>query len=243
MNTELSKLLLQLSETDKDTLLLANERGDIRKKLTTETEKLERERKRLVALEADYQTRSERQSREETQLRDEERRIVERRKQLTAGGVKNAKLLERELDVATRTIHNLEQNAINTMEEVEAAGTQVAVQRESLEKLETHVATLRLEQEARLSAIESQVAKLGEEIKSLRGKADPALLRLYDRIRTRYPANPVAVIKESSCQGCYRALPHMTVNQILAGNANVQCPGCHRLLVMLEQDKPKEIDE
>ena len=61
-----------------------------------------------------------RQALEEHRLKDEEKKIVDRRKQLSAiGGAKSAKLMERELDIATRVLQTMEQNAVQTLEEVD----------------------------------------------------------------------------------------------------------------------------
>ena len=86
--------------------------------------------------------------------------------------------------------------------------------------------------------MEKELKVLNKEISGFDKKKDKQLDNLEDRIRnlylrvqTRYQADPVALAAKNSCRSCYRALPHQTYNQVLAGNMLMQCPGCSRILV------------
>jgi len=56
-------------------------------------------------------------------------------------------------------------------------------------------------------------------------------LRLYERVRAKYPAQPVAVADNGSCSACFRSLPPQLFNEVLQGEKILQCPGCARILV------------
>ena len=236
VDNKLGQLLLTLSEHDQRICQFTNRQ----KELNDRRNSLEREIAELRTVieenEGQYREVASRQALEDHRLKEEQARIVERRKQLTAiGGAKVAKMMEREIDIAGKAVQTLEDEAMKVMEEAERLNKVVT---EAKEKLETLSATLTSETpqiESELNSINGELSGARTEREALYNTLEPRLQRLYHRVQGRYPASPVAHASKASCRACFRSLPQQTYNQIMAGYYLIQCPGCARILVYTEE--------
>jgi predicted nucleic acid-binding Zn-ribbon protein len=82
-----------------------------------------------------------------------------------------------------------------------------------------------------LQGIESNLQQYGaERTKLVDIMGQGAVLTTYNRIKDRFPSNPVVdVANRDSCAGCYMKLGPQVVVQISRGDV-VRCPGCSRFL-------------
>ena len=230
-NTESSKVLFSLSKTDAEILVTTQRRTEIQDRRAEAQNELSRLKAEIEETQAKHLQLKARQELEEERLRSEEKKIVERRKQLTAlGGTKGAKLVEREIDIAARTLQTMEQRMIQAIEEAEAHAKRV-------EELQKVVEERQLALENSSSEEEQALSGIGERLTDLEGRRDrdiskleERLKTLYLRVRARYPGGAIAVADNGACTSCYRSLPAQLYNQVLAG-ALLQCPGCSRILV------------
>lgn len=229
---EVSTLLVALSRLDAEiTQIQSKEKALIaeRQKADGEIRELQQG---LTQASTQHAAALERQSAEEAKLRDEQRKIVERRKQLTAlGGSKSARILEREVDVAGRAILQLESRVVSMLEDAEKI-------EKKRQELQSTLETKSGEQAATSADYEAKLAALREELQAKKTQRDENLVGLppqakqsYSRISTRYPGSAVARAESGSCQACFRALPAQIFNTVLSGKELVQCPGCNRILV------------
>jgi predicted nucleic acid-binding Zn-ribbon protein len=227
--------LLSLSQVDKKILHLLSRKNEIQTRLETHSRQIAAEKKRVATLESALQQQQTRQSEEETRIKDEEKKIAERRKQLTAlGGAKAAKMVEREIDISSRLMQQLEERMLKTLEGIETSKTTLAAAAALLDGLQTTFEAERPAGESALSEIEAQLGSSTEERDKLLSVLETNLLRLYERVRSRYPGDPIALAINGSCIGCFRALPMNLFHQVLAGGIGIQCPGCSRILVVGE---------
>jgi predicted nucleic acid-binding Zn-ribbon protein len=235
----LYETLLSLSEIDaqieakkiiKSDLVLRLKQG--RKKLALEQDRLEQKTKIHTAKKMEERST-------ESQIAQEQERLVARRKQISEiGGAKGAKLSERELDIATRTVKLLEETLLKLMQDSEA------IEKES-EAIKLVVAELDaafiVEEESvnlELSEIESALTTLLAERAPYFNQIDDRSIKIYDRVRSRYPAQAVVRVQQvsssgGSCGGCHRSLPFQLLNEIShSGTGKIfNCPGCSRILV------------
>lgn len=233
--SKVTNILFSLSETDKEIQQLSTAKQDIEEKRAVLLAELTRAKERLEMLEGAYKEGASRRALEEHRLKDEEQKIVERRKQLSAiGGAKSAKLMERELDIATRVLQTMEQNATQSQEEVETLKSQVEDARDQAEEFEKQYEELAKETESTLKDLEKDISKLDSTREKQLGKIDQRLKNLYRKVNTRYPGEAIAVARDGACRSCFRALPAQLYNQVMAGNMLIQCPGCSRILVFAE---------
>lgn len=232
MDTKIAKTLFSLSETDSQILVLKNESNMLVHEREQKMSFLDQSRARLVELEGLREEISEKKRDEDALLKQEEQRISERRKQLTAiGGVKAAKLVERELDVATRALQTMEENLSKSIEELENVDAEIDELKSRVDALEAQLSEEEADYSSELTQKEKELKKLESTQEKQLESLTPSLKSLYSRVGKRYPGDAVAVAKEGACRSCYRALPAQTFNQILAGNTLIQCPGCSRILV------------
>lgn len=232
MDSNTSKVLLALSETDTKFAVAETRRREIQKTIAQFQTDLKTRREQLSSSEAALKDGKLRHSLEEHRLKDEETKIVERRRQLTdLGGAKSGKFMERELDIATRSLGMLEENLKRAAEESLRLEDSVQSMRTELESLEAKFENESKEWEAEFGLLDSQISELGAERERLAQELEARIRSLYMRVRGRYPAGAVAQAVSGSCRSCFRSLPPQTFNQIIAGSALIQCPGCSRILV------------
>lgn len=232
MKDTTSKILFSLAETDKSIEEAAAQRDQLERKMRSLAEDIQVSREQLVNSELQHREAQNRLALEEQRLREEEQKIVERRKQLTAlGGVRSAKLIEREIDIASRSLESLEHNVSEATALTESLESQVKMLQEKVEQLERERENEAPGAEKALQEIGAKLADLQKEHDSLIDRIDERLRNLYRKVNTRYPGEAVALAKNGACRSCYRALPAQMYNQVMAGNRLIQCPGCSRILV------------
>ncbi len=238
MNKKVTQNLLALSQLDEKILNLTNQKNELVSRRDVFVSEISERRERLKEAEVAHKEGRLKQVFEEHRLRDEEAKIVERRKKLsTIAGAKVSKLLEREIDVASRTLQSLEEQAVKALESLDVLEQQLAEQKSTLEQLELQFESENQDIEKKLTDLEKLLSSANDEREKIVSHLDERLARLYKRVRSRYLGSAIAVASNGSCRSCFRALPPQTYNQILAGNLLIQCPGCSRILVFVENPK------
>lgn len=233
MNKQVSLLLLTLCQADKRVHLLTYRKKEIEVQRNQFLAELQSQRQQLAQFQALYQEQSSTQVTESNRLRDEEQKIVNRRKQLsTFGGAKIAKLVEREIDLASRTLEMLEERALKSLENLDQSEKQYQEQQRKVEELELAFESENQSTDAILLEVQQELRLAEEGRQSLIISLDERIRRLYERVAARYPGEAVAIAEAGSCKSCFRALPPQTFQQVLAGNSLLQCPGCSRILVV-----------
>jgi len=236
LSKQLTDTLIKLSGADRDMNNIVSERDQIlesRDQLQKEVDKCQQE---LEGCQARLETRHSQQEEESIRLKTEEMRLVEQRKQLTTLGSKSAKLVERQIDLASQTLQQMEERAVKAIEDVEALEIERDGLRDNLEELNTR---LKGEEDAngeRLDAIEKEIEKLEKDRGGALGKLDERLKKIYTRVHGRYPESAIAIAQKGSCRSCYRSLPPQLYNQLMSGSMSIQCPDCNRLLVYVSED-------
>lgn len=232
-----SKILFSLSETDKNIQEFSVQKKGIEERRQALVDQLSATRGRLEELEGLHKEAESRRVLEEHRLRDEEQKIVERRKQLTAiGGAKSAKLVEREIDIASRSLETMEKSVLEAVSVCDQLDGQLTELRENADRLHMELEETTHETEKNLEDLTGKLAELNEEHDTLLKQIDERLKNLYRKVNNRYPGEAVALAKKGSCRSCYRALPAQLYNQVMAGNRLIQCPGCSRILVFADTE-------
>lgn len=163
-------------------------------------------------------------------------KLVDRRKALqTLNNYKLQQAAGKEIEYAGKQLTQREELLLSTLSEVEALEKEIAEFDTVLSGLKGELELLELES---TEAIENLVTRLTEqnEIRGtiLAGISDKAALSQYSRIRERYPANPLAPLKNrESCSGCFMKVGPQVFVQISKGLI-VKCPGCGRIVIASE---------
>ncbi|MCC6953605.1 MAG: hypothetical protein IT290_05765 [Deltaproteobacteria bacterium] len=224
--------LRALAENDRKFVILSARQEELTKRKNTLLNHLKTEQDKFTTLQAQHAHQLQTQSAREVQLRQEEERIVERRKQMSnMGGSKGAKYLERDIDTAARALQQLEEQVIRAMEESDRIGKHLEAFRSALDDMGARYAKEIEEINQNLELSRSESIIVSGERAALVDAVNPKFLSLYDRVRKRFPADPVAIAREEGCESCHRSIPKQTLNLVSVGDTLYQCPGCNRILL------------
>lgn len=230
--SKVTKTLFSLSETDIELQALVVQRKEVEDKRASLLVQLAGAKEKVEQVEGRYNECASRRALEEHRLKDEELKIIERRKQLAAlGGAKSAKLMERELDIATRVLQTMEQSISQSAQEVTKLEEELTTIKLQADELGSQYDTVATETESALGDLEKNISKLDSSREKHLNKLELRLKNLYRRVSTRYQGEAIAICRDGACRSCFRSLPAQLYNQVLAGNMLLQCPGCSRILV------------
>jgi len=234
---------LELRDVDSNIIALENEVKNLKIESEQILERLSINEKALRTIEVKLETASKNHEVEDDKLKEEEKKIIERRKQLSSiGGNKSAKLAQREVDIAKRLVETLENNvlsALSTVDDLQKKRTDlVAIVKELTEQSDNKGA----EVINRIKAAEVELNTFKETRLSLLGQLEQRLATLYKRVESRYRGDAVAEAEAGSCKCCFRSLPNQTFNQVIAGYNLMQCPGCSRILVHVPKEEAAEAE-
>ncbi|MCB0344365.1 MAG: hypothetical protein KDD66_04585 [Bdellovibrionales bacterium] len=231
-SSDVNQLLRELCDIDAKIFVANKRKQEIDRASSEYRTQLELQQARLNEAESAAKEGNLHQVLEEQRLKDEQIAMVQRRKQLTTvGGAKGAKLMERELDTATKTIQAMEERAMKAIEEADELEERLASLRDTVSEIEQRLQSHVEDTKDDLEEVTATLAADTKERDKILDGLDDRLQRLYNRVAGRYPGDAVAFASKGSCRSCYRSLPPQTYNQVLAGNLLIQCPGCQRLIV------------
>jgi len=232
---KVNKLLLDLCGLDSQIFSHDQRRKEIQKRSYALSVELERRRGLLRQCQEDLDASLARSSQEHARLKSEEDRITDRRKQLSnISGAKAAKIIEKEIEISSRSLEILGESSREAEALVRRASAKMEQIQAACDALQDRVQSESPEQEVELKSTTKSLSQLSnkrialvDNISNINSRVMP----LYDKIARRYPDGAVAVASDGSCRSCFRALPSQLYNQILAGNIMLQCPGCSRMII------------
>lgn len=88
--------------------------------------------------------------------------------------------------------------------------------------------------EARIKEIDDRLAQLDAQRKQIFPNINQKILQQYERILANRDGLAIALVKNSSCQGCYMSLPPQVINMIKMYDNMVTCEICNRILYVEE---------
>ncbi len=228
--------LQQLAAIDRKITILSVEADDLGKRAKRNATELLKERTVLEQLEVESKKLSGLIAAEETKLKEHEDHVIAQRKQLAdLGGAKSAKYVEREADLASRAAAAIEEVLLVDMQKGEDLTSKVVKQREKLSALQARIQSEDGAGQATISKNRAEIAQLEGQRTAALSRVDSTAQKLYDRVRTKHPAQPLAVVEGGSCQVCSRSIPAQQANLVLAATTLQLCPGCSRILIPGDQ--------
>ncbi|MEY4668116.1 MAG: hypothetical protein RL518_815 [Pseudomonadota bacterium] len=171
-------------------------------------------------------------AKEEKSVKAERDKINERRAALnTLNNYKLQQAAEREIDYTAKQIGQREDLLLGLMREIEALEKEVADVTGVISGLNDEFSALHKESSETIKGLEEQLASLNKERAEQASQlAGQTVLTAYNRIRDRFPSNPVVeVLNRDSCSGCFMKLGPQVVVQVSRQDV-VKCPGCGRIL-------------
>ncbi len=153
---------------------------------------------------------------------------------LYGGQVKNPKelmALQKELTSFKTQRAALDDKTLELMTRIEEANKNVSAAEGELSQTTAQFQEAQVRFKADQSHLESEIAKLDTQRKTMRPLVDPEILSLYDRLRPDKAGRAIARVEQGMCTGCRISLPMSVVQKVRLGHHLVQCPSCSRILV------------
>jgi len=160
-------------------------------------------------------------------------RIAAAEKQLYGGKITNPKELsglQHEVNSMKAKSDQLENKALEIIDQVEAAEQSIAAASNDFKKLgdEWHHQQQQLSDE--IEKLKSKLADLRQKRQQLSEEIEPQAVELYEKIRQQ-KKQPVAKVEQGICLGCRISLPASELQQARSGHP-VQCGSCGRILFL-----------
>ena len=224
--------LYQLQETD-----LEIESGERKLRQITsqigESEKLIKARNKLTA---EQQRRDELQHQQHTtewEIDDLNNKIKPIEEKLYSGRITNTKELsnlQHELDILKSHRSQLEDKALEIMEQVELSETSLTSAGEELKKNEAEWQKEQRELSVEIEQLKAALTARRKDRQTLIDKIDSSATELYQQIK-KQKVTAVARVEQGICTGCRISLSTATLQQVRSGNP-VQCTNCGRILYL-----------
>ena len=152
---------------------------------------------------------------------------------LFGGSIKNPKELtnlQHEVDMLKARRDQLEDKALEIIDQVELSETSVATISNQMEtlKAEWHRQQQQLSDE--LERLKAVLSDLRHKRQLLSDKIDPQAVEFYQELR-KEKGTAVARVEQGICRGCRISLPTTELQQARSGNL-VQCSSCGRILFL-----------
>lgn len=138
--------------------------------------------------------------------------------------------LEREIAVVQKEIRAEEDREIEFMELVEKARAVIAEREADLKKEDARVREDQKVFDRRLDELQSEIAKLQADRKTLADNVDAGWLGRYERIMAKTGDYALVPVEHGACGGCHMNLPPHLIHDARKGLAVVQCSYCSRML-------------
>jgi len=124
----------------------------------------------------------------------------------------------------------LEDRILELMDEIEAAGEALQMQKERLEKATADAAEEKLRLENELERLRAEIARLRAKRAPLVPVDDTKIYDLYERIRNAKKGSAVIIpLDDNMCSACHMQVRAQTINEII-GDETVHTCTCSRIL-------------
>ncbi len=182
-------------------------------------------RRELVKAEADVEQVRRRAARDQARLDDGQ------------GGHKELESLQHELATLARRQSDLEDVELEVMERLEAAAGAVDRLRGEGEGLTARTAQATARRDAALAELTAERQVLLSSRTALVEPLDPALLALYEKIRSSSGGSGAAMLRARCCEGCRLEVNPQELQRIRGTPSDevVRCEECRRILVRTDE--------
>ena len=169
----------------------------------------------------------------EWEIEDLVNKLAPAEEKLYSGRIKNPKELtnlQHEIDGLKARRNQLEDKALEIMDQVEIATATVATKSNELKTLETEWHSRQQQLSTNIEQLKTILSDLKQKRQLLSAKIDPQAIELYHKLR-KQKGTAVAKVEQGICRGCQISLPTTELQQARSGSL-VQCSSCGRILFL-----------
>jgi predicted nucleic acid-binding Zn-ribbon protein len=225
------KALVDLERVDTDILELARageahpqRLAELDRKLDQAKAALENEQQRLAANEKQRRDIESQVQHEKDTIKKWEGRLSELRTP------REYAALSREIDIAKKSVENLEQQNIELRATAEPIKQAIDHRQKELLTQHETVGVEARDIRAKMSSLKDRLDALEGQRNEARRMVDAVLLSRYETIRKKRGVALVPV-QGGTCRGCHMSLPPQLFNLLWSGQIEIEtCPSCHRLV-------------
>ena len=152
---------------------------------------------------------------------------------LYGGRIRNPKELtnlQHEVDGLKTKRNQLEDKALEIMDQIELATVTVANMKSELNRLEAEWHSQQQQLSTEMEQLKTKLSELKHNRQLLSAKIDPGALEFYHELK-KQKRTAVAKIEQGICRGCWISLPSTELQRARSGNL-VQCSSCGRILFL-----------
>jgi len=222
---QLQEIDLEIKSNEEELRQKSSQLGKSQAVITAQT-KLTSEQQRLDTLR--HQQHS-----AEWEIDDLASKITTAEKQLYGGKITNPKELsnlQHEVNTLKAKRDQLENKALEIMDQVELAEASVDATGSELKHLESEWHTQQQQLSTEIEQLKSKLSDLKQKRQLLSEEIDPQAVESYEKIKEQR-GQAIARVEQGICRSCRISLPFSELQQARSGNL-VQCGSCGRILFL-----------
>ena len=222
---QLQELDLELESNEQALNQTANQLGESKAVVATRN-KLAQEHQRLEELKRQQHSL-------EWEIDDLSSKLTPNEEELYSGRIRNSKELtnlQHEIDILKAKRAQLEDKALEIMDQVELATKSVATIDSELKELEAEWHSQQQQLSAKLEQLKTILSDLEHKRQLLVAEIDPQATKVYHDIKKR-KGTALAKVEQGICRGCRISLPVAELQQARSGSL-VRCSSCGRILFL-----------
>ena len=169
----------------------------------------------------------------EWEVDDLSSKLAAAEEKLYSGQIRNPKELtnlQHDVDGLKARRNQLEDKALEIMDQVELATASVAAMSDELKRLEAQWRSQQQQLSAEMEQLKAVLSDLKHKRQLLLAKIDPQAVEFYHELK-KQKGTAVAKVEQGICRGCRISLPISELQQARSGNL-VQCSSCGRILFL-----------
>jgi predicted nucleic acid-binding Zn-ribbon protein len=198
-----------------------------------EGQALFRARERLAAAKQRLEGLGHKQHTLEWEIADVSTKIAGAEEELYSGRTKNPKELsnlQHEIEVLKTKRSELEDQAIEVMEQVEAAAAAVGAMERELETLEAEWRAEQKKLAADKERLEAELERLKQKRATASSQVESEIVDFYAELK-KQKGTAVALVEQGVCRGCRLSLSNAELQRARSGGL-MQCSSCGRILFL-----------
>ena len=222
---QLQEIDLELEAHEQALRQIASQLGESQALVKTQT-KLTSEKQRLEELKQQQQSW-------EWEIDDLVSKLTAVQERLYGGSIKNPKelsSLQHEVEGFKSKREQLEDKALEVMEQVELTEASVATTSNEFKELEAEWQSQQQQLSGNMEELKTTLADLQHKREALSTSIDPETIELYNKLK-KQKGTAIAKVEQGICRGCRISLSAAELQQARGGNS-VQCSNCGRILFL-----------
>jgi predicted nucleic acid-binding Zn-ribbon protein len=215
---ESSSVKSHLSSMSKRLDILNNNRNELNRHITDETEKVEEFRKQYRSYESDIK----------------QNQVMIKRSQERLNSIKNNReyqALLKEIEELKRTNVATEERMIDLLNQIDEREKKTALMQTELQQVESDILQEQQVVDTETETAGNRLNELDEERQKLSAQIEVDVLKLFQKVQSQQTrGNAVVPVRDAVCHGCYVNIPPQMYNELQRCDKLRMCPNCQRII-------------